>query len=435
MRGTNAKRCVLLAHQALAVVLLNWSCRRSAAAGSIGECVGHSECGSEQFCMTGVCQKDGFDLPCTWCADCPACTTSVSVDRACPDHCPVPSDQLVSLQGVFTQLDEDGCISVWFFEHDNFRRFESSVPYADALGFPGAAAHCSRTGGVSRIQSGHFVLRGYSMSVWLPNEFLMVSYDEVTATLSLIPWGIRLTWASGEVDDLIQYQKPEHNAIGGLVRPIALWVGSLSMFQTDCNVSLQLYPAGADTGKGPAAVGVDGGKLYFWKAVTWKCVIGPKLAPGMEVGGRRSLALPRARNLNTPVSIGPQNVSFVEDLGDVYTRWLELDSSLTSEWCLGGCTNYSVCWLAEISEETQSAFTAANITFLGPELVTSCECLDAFLKGDQLDEYQRRVCTDRDECLEGTDNCPDRCEFGMSNCSICANTVGSFACSCHPVLD
>jgi len=301
------------------------------------------------------------------------------------------------------------------------------------------ASQCSRTGGVSRIQSGHFVLRGYSMSVWLPNEFLMVSYDKATATLSLIPWGVRLTWASGEVDDLIQYQKPEPSAVGGLVHPIAHWVGSLSMFQTDCNVSLLLYPAGADASKGPAAVGVvDGGKLYFWKAVTWKCVIGPKLAPGMEVEGRRSMALPRASplasNPSLPDSIGPQNVSFVEDLGDVYARWLQMDSSLQSEWCLGGCTKYSVCWLAEITEETLSAFKAANRTFPGPELVTSCECLDAFRKVEQLDEYQRPVCGDIDECLEGTNNCPDLCEFGMSNCSICTNTVGSFACSCNPVL-
>lgn len=444
-RETRARRCKMLI-QLVAVGLLNWGGHLFAAAsGEIGECNRHSDCG-DRFCKAGICRRDGFDLPCTQCEDCLACTPFVSVDRACPQHCPVPRNQLENLQGLFTQLDEDGCISIWFFEYDSFKRFESGIVYTDALGFAAiddATSECSRTGGVSRFQSGHFELTGYAMKVWLPNEFLMSSYEMTSAMLSLIPWGVRFTWADGTVDDLVQYSKSESATWGGIVLPTAIWTGTLSMFQTDCNISLGLYPvgdAGDASGKGPLVVGTDGGMLYFWKAVTWNCVSGPRLAPGMQAEGRQTTSGRPAGRTNRalqshhiPDHLGPHNVSFIEDLGNVYTRWLEVDSSKQSKWCLGGCTNHSVCWLAEVSTATLSAMRALNQTFQGPKLVTSCECLDAFYKIDQVDDFQRPICADTDECLEGTDNCAELCEFGMQNCSTCVNTVGSFVCSCNPV--
>ena len=433
-RGVHARQWKVLL-QLVALGFLNWSGHWGAEAGRIGECERHSDCG-DQFCRASVCRKDGLDLPCTQCEECLACTPFVSVDSSCPQHCPIPMNQLESLQGLFTQLDEDGCVSIWLFEHDNFRRFDSGVLYAHALGFPDieqAQSLCSRTGGESRIVSGHFELTGYAMKVWLPNDSLMSSYEITSAVLSLIPWGVRLTWADGSVDELIQYSKSS----GGVVLPTAHWTGTLSMFQTNCNVSLQMFPVG-EPGKGPAVPGIDGGTLWFWKAVTWNCDIGPRLAPGMQAEGRRRRPTsPMSRGLqssNRLYNLGPHNVSFIEDRGTVYMRLLELnDSSRESEWCLGGCTYHAACWLAEVSTETLSALSAQNQTFPGPKLVTSCECSDSFHKIDQLDEFRRPICADNDECLEGTNNCAELCEFGMTNCSICENTVGSFVCSCNPV--
>ena len=125
-------RGALVASAMLAVSLVSWSRGEEVMMAGGGtqllQCRVHEDCGSE-FCMESVCLIDGFDLPCTRCASCPACSSPVSVDGACPAWCPRPENQVQRLQGMFTELDGDGCIGVWFFENDNFRYYDTGVSF------------------------------------------------------------------------------------------------------------------------------------------------------------------------------------------------------------------------------------------------------------------------------------------------------------------
>jgi hypothetical protein len=143
--------------------------RATAAAGTtLGVCIEHTACDSNQFCLATICESDRLEMPCTRCADCKYCNRSASIDGMCPAKCPNDFD-LQNLQGLFTQLDEDGCISVWMFEHNTFRRYDTGVQYRAAISYPGTGnGRCKRQGSKSRIMRGHFKLEGSYLTLSAP---------------------------------------------------------------------------------------------------------------------------------------------------------------------------------------------------------------------------------------------------------------------------
>jgi hypothetical protein len=143
--------------------------RATAGAGTaLGVCTEHTACDSNQFCLATICESDRLEMPCTRCADCKYCNRSASIDGMCPAKCPNDFD-LQNLQGLFTQLDEDGCISVWMFEHNTFRRYDTGVQYRAAISYPGTGnGRCKRQGSKSRIMRGHFKLEGSYLTLSAP---------------------------------------------------------------------------------------------------------------------------------------------------------------------------------------------------------------------------------------------------------------------------
>ena len=407
-------------------------CRSAAAAGklSVGECRRHDDCRAEQFCAESVCSAHGFDaLPCTRCADCLACTPFVAVDRSCPLRCPTPDDQIQYLQGVFTQLDGDGCVSVWLFELDTFRRYQTGVQHTAAISYSvTGSGRCDRTRNLTQIVTGHFQLRGTSLQVWIPSEISISSYDELSASVSLIPRGLRITWSSGDVDELVQYNPARDTGARGepaSVLPAGRLAGTVSMYDTECNMVLHLFEVMSDdAAKGPASPGIDGGKLYLWRAVTFDCAIGPKNLPppagedddARRRGGARALdgdGTGRPAHLvNASRRDGARRAyvgrSIDQDLGSEFELSRPANDGDAS--CPGGCAAHSQCWIA------------SNLNNRTIEKLL-CWCDEHYHRVERQDANGRKECQEDDACLDGTHNCHQYAD--------CESAEGSFSCTCQ----
>jgi hypothetical protein len=137
---------------------------------TLGVCTEHTACEDKSFCMATICESDGLEMPCTRCADCKDCNPLAAIDGVCPEKCYNEFD-LKNLQGLFTQLDEDGCIIVWMFEYSTFKRYDTGVQYKAAISYPGTGnGKCKRQGGKTRIMRGHFKLEGAVLTLSAPNR-------------------------------------------------------------------------------------------------------------------------------------------------------------------------------------------------------------------------------------------------------------------------
>jgi len=201
----------------------------------------------------------------------------------------------------------------------------------------------------------------------------MSSYEIATGFISFILWGLKITWANGIVDELIQYK--QDGVVGGAgmqgatgVLATAQYSGILSMFDTECNMFLQLFPVGDATSRGPAVTGADGGTLYFWRGVTSECVVGPASAPDMGVFDESGLRQGRApghsrRGIEHEGSVSEKRLLLTDRSGELdvggYTPNQIMDAYL---FYPGGCSNRSACWNGIIKPQMVDRFVALNIT-------------------------------------------------------------------------
>jgi hypothetical protein len=405
-------------------------------AGELVRCMKHEDCKETQFCQADVCSVGGIGLPCPQCRECTNCVQQLSVDRICPVWCKPSEDRLMNLQGLFTQLDEYQCIVIWFFEHDTWARHETNVNYADAISFTTSGkGKCSRTGNTTNIQRGVFALRGLSIEMTAQQDDLM-SRAVFSGSITAIPWGVKITWSSGLADDLVQYnaQPPisstiKQGATG--VLPISQWTGTISMFDTVCIVTLQMFPLIGDKDlRGPLSVEAKDGIVYFWRAVTTECEIGPSHIPVLAKGLRRN-AQNKDGSWNGKDGVGrrsgdPSTV-FKLDLGPQYELVSIVNQRAHYDDCGQGCFQY---FSSDANDDGSDAECwIANSTLSGDDQVYTCECKMGYMRGG-VDMSGLRRCIDANECWGNISSLSVPKTSSCHEFATCSNTRGSFTCTC-----
>jgi cysteine-rich repeat protein len=250
-----------------------------------------------------------------------------------------------------------------------------------------------------------------------------------SGSISLVEgaWGVRITWNNGIEDELIQYRSEEDSAgsqsltetLSGRGRAGVIskvdWSGTLSMFDTQCKVAFELFPLGDNSETGPVKPGSDGGKLYFWKAVTWECDIGPGTAPGMREEGNRRLAVLTQNKQTNEIEdeqIYPFDLSCPGNKPRLQSGFC-LAEKVSNENCIGGCAENSSCWLYSRDDEVEP----------WPYL---CVCDAGFYRVSTLDKQRRKTCVrEQNECLDNTHDC--------HKYALCIDTRKNFTCACLKV--